>query len=344
MNDYLTSNIKKEVDRIKIPEDKLDERIGYAIKRGKKNQRRLGNKVFYMSGAAVLLFALLVSSLFVSPTMAKVVSKIPYLGQIFESKNDIVSHISEELIARGYKISGVGVSFPEKELLIGINGSDEYFENVKDDVEYIAREILQSRKYDAYTQKVMLYKESKDEVDEKEEMKRKEFDLEYERIHNVVTKELKRRDYDVLSLSMSDSPKTIQIEIPDTETRIVELKKEVNHILNENKIDAIPLNVKKIDMKKREQDKKWIEILNIVGEDLLGKKEYKVTTVGYSIEPEPEIQAFITLPSSDENAKVFAKQIEKVIGDFLKSEQMKSKIGNDTYHITIYSQDNKIIN
>lgn len=344
MNDFLKNNVKKEVDRIKIPEEKLDERIGYAIKRGGGNQDRLGGKVFYMSSAAVLLFALLVSSSFVSPTMAKVVSNIPFLGQIFESKNDIVSYISEELMTKGYKISGVGVSLPEKELIIGINGSDEYFENVKNDVEDIAREILQSRNYDAYTQKVMIYKEYKDEVDEKEKIKRTEFDQEYEKIHNVVTEELKRRDYNVLSLSMSYSPKTIQIEIPNTETRIVELKKEVNQILNKNKIDSIPLNIKKVDMKKREQDKKWIEVLNIVGEDLLGKKEYKVTTVGYAIEPEPEIQAFITLPSSDENAKDFAKQLEKVIGDFLKSDQMKSRIGNDTYHITIYSQDNKIIN
>ncbi|MFE4351390.1 DUF4030 domain-containing protein [Peribacillus butanolivorans] len=37
-------------------------------------------------------------------------------------------------------------------------------------------------------------------------------------------------------------------------------------------------------------------------------------------------------------------ELEKVFDDFLKSEQMKSKVKNDPYHITIYSKDNKKIN
>lgn len=344
MNDYLTNNVKKEVDKIKIPEEALDQAIKSAINKGKRNQRSLGKKVIYFSSAAVFLFGLLIGSAFVSPAMARVVSKIPYLGQIFESKNDIVTVITEELRAKGYKTSGAGVSFPEKKIVIDIQGSEKYFVAVKEDVERVASEILQSKGYDAYTLKVSRYKERKVEVDPKDEKKMNQYNKEYEIIHNAATEALKSRNFNVLSLSMGYSPRTLEIAIPDTETRIDEMKQVVNQILKENRIDYIPLNIKKIDMEKRDQDRRWIEILRIVREDLLGKKDYKVRMVGYSVHPEPEIQMFITLPSSDENAKEFAQQLEKVIDNFLKSEQMKSRVKNDPYHITIYSKDDKIIN
>ncbi|WLD94298.1 DUF4030 domain-containing protein [Alkalihalobacillus sp. AL-G] len=340
MNEYLSSNVKKEVDKIKIPEDKLDQTIEHGLKRGNKSQRGLGKKVLYTCSAAVLLFSILIGSAFVSPAMAKIVSKIPYLGQIFESKDDIVKVISKELRAKGYNTSGAGVSFPEKEIYIGIKGSEKYFDTVKGDVETIVKDILHSRNYDAYTLKVSRYKERKVEIDKKEEKEMKEFYI----ISTVITKELKKQNYNVLTFSMGHNPKTIKLEIPNTETRIDEMKQVINDVLQTNKIDPIPLNIKKIDMKKREQDKRWREILDIVEDDILGKKEYKVRMVGYSIHPEPEIQAFITLPSSDENAKAFAQQLEKVIDDFLKSEEMKSKVKNDPYHITIFSKDDKIIN
>src|SRR4051812_38395311 len=104
MNDYLSSNVKKEVDKIIIPEDKLEQRIGYAIKSGKKVKRRFSKRLFNISGAAVLLSGLLVGSAFVSPVMANIVSKIPYLGLIFQSE-PITSLILDELEEKGYKIS-----------------------------------------------------------------------------------------------------------------------------------------------------------------------------------------------------------------------------------------------
>ncbi|MFS0667729.1 DUF4179 domain-containing protein [Peribacillus frigoritolerans] len=73
-------------------------------------------KLAYSGIALIILLGLFISSAFVSPAMAKVASKIPYLGQIFENKNNIVLLISEELRAKGYKKTGVGVSFPKKEI------------------------------------------------------------------------------------------------------------------------------------------------------------------------------------------------------------------------------------
>ncbi|MBM7584625.1 hypothetical protein JOC86_001162 [Bacillus pakistanensis] len=338
MNDNFSNNVKKEVDKIKIPEEKLDRAIEYAIKRGKKNQRSIGKKVIYFSSAAVLLFGLFISSAFVSPTMAKVVAKIPYLGQIFESK-DIIPVIHEKLRKKGYNVSGVGISYNgKKEIEIWIDGSNTYFDTIKGDVEKITKDILQSKDYDAYTVKVSKHKERKIDmsVEERNSLK-KDAEL-LDDVDNL------RGKYHFEQLSLSSSRKVVNIDIPDTEKRTEEIKREVKSILWSKTKEEYTVKLKKINMKKREQDKRWMEILNIVDEDLLGKKEYMVRMVGYSVHPEPEIQAFITLSSSDRNAKKFAQQLEKVIDDFLKSEQMKSRVKNDPYHITIYSKDDKIIN
>ncbi|MBM7693719.1 hypothetical protein JOC77_003163 [Peribacillus deserti] len=317
MNEYLSSNVKKEVDKIKIPEDKLEQAIEFAIKRGKKHHPYFGfgKKLINLCSAAVLLLCQFIGSAFVSPAMATVVSKIPYLGQILENKDDIISVIFEELREKGYKVNGSGVSYSKKEIVIRIEGSEKYFDNVKGDVEKIAKDILHSRNYDAYTLKVNRNKERTDEVIPEEEKKRNEFNKQYEIIYNAVTEELKKRDNNILSLGMVYRPKTIEVEIPDTETetRNDEMKQVINQILQSNKMDPIPIKIKKIDMKVREQDRKRMGILNIVEEDILGKKEYKVIMVGYSIHPEPEIQAFISLSSSDDNVKDFAQQLEKVI-------------------------------
>jgi len=342
MKDQLGNNVKEEMDNIRIPEDKLNHTIQMAIERGKKDRGGHGKKWIYYSSAAVLLFGLLIGSALVSPAMANVVSKIPYLGSIFESKDDVVVGMSEELREKGYPINGLGGSFPEKVIRIWIEGDKDYFNRVKTEVEEVAMEFLESRNYDAYTVKVSRYEEREVPQKDKETQQRSE---DFQLIDRRVREELNKRNIEVIQLAHVARPESIQIQIPNnTEATSDEIKEVVREIMSENNIRSIPVEIKKINMQKREQDRRWREILQIVSDDLLGKKVYKVRMVGYSVHPEPEIQAFITLSSKDENAKDFAKQLEEVIDEFLKSDQMKERIKGDPYHITIYSKDDKIIN
>jgi citrate lyase gamma subunit len=342
MKDHLGDNVKEEMDNIRVPEDKLNHSIQVAIERGMKDRGALRKKWIYYSSAAVLLFGLLIGSALVSPAMANVVSKIPYLGSIFESKEDVVMGISEELREKGYPVNGIGVSFPEKVIRIGIAGDKDYFNRVKTEVEEVAMDFLQSRNYDAYTVKVSRYEEP--EVPQKDK-EIQQISEDFQLIDSRVREELGKRNIEVLQLGHLARPESIQIEIPNnTEATSDEIKEVVREILSENDIRSIPVEIKKVNMKKREQDRRWREILQTVSDDLLGKKDYKVRMVGYSVYPEPEIQAHITLSSKDENAKDFAKQLEDVIDEFLKSDQMKERIKGDPYHITIYSKDDKIIN
>ncbi|WP_445505990.1 DUF4030 domain-containing protein [Niallia sp. 03190] len=349
MNDFLNTNVKKEIDNIKIPEDKLNQVMKNAIKTGKRNQRNLPKKVFYISSAAVLLFSLFIGSAFVSPVMAKVAAKIPYLGQIFEPKASISETISKELRAEGYNTSVIGVIYPEKKLYITIYGSKEYYDSVKNDVKKIAKNILLSKDYDAYTLQIRRDngKDSRRLMETKmSEQEQKEFEKttkEFNIIHPVIQKELAARNFNVAS-SMSYDPQTIILYIPNTENRTEELKQVVNDIFKRYKMEHVSLSIKKVDMVKRDQEKRLIDILHIIEEDLMGKKEYKVHMLGYSVHLKPQILVYTTLSSSDKNAKEFGKQLEKVIDDFLSSDSIKEKVKNDPYEIKIYSKNNQRIN
>jgi Protein of unknown function (DUF4030) len=344
MSDHLSNDIKREIDQIKVPEKELNQVIQSAIQNSKEKKPTFNKRLLYFGSVAALLLGLFISSAFISPAMAKVASKIPYFGQIFEPKSDIVSDIAKELRKRGYKISGVGVSYPQKEIQVEIDGSESYINKVRGEIEKITKEILQSKKYDAYTFKISKYNDYKGRGDAEEDKRNKEFEEEYTKVHQVIHKELTKRGYNLLSYGMSYKPKTLEIEISNTETRIKELKQVVNHIFKLNHVDLIPINLKKVDMVKREQENRWSDIVEIMSEDLLGKKEYKVRMTGFSVHPEPEVQAFITLSSSEEHSKEFAKQLEKVIDDFLQSDQMETRVKGESYHIKIFSKDNKVIN
>ncbi|MFE7083792.1 DUF4030 domain-containing protein [Priestia megaterium] len=346
MSDHLSDDIKREIDQIKVPEKELNQVIQSAIQNSKEKKPIFNKRLLYFGSVAVLLFGLFISSAFISPAMAKVASKIPYFGQIFEPKSDIVSDIGKELRKRGYRISGVGVSYPQKEIQVEIDGSKSYINNVREEIEKIIEEILKSKSYNAYTFKVGKYNDYKGRGDAEEEKDkaRKEFEEEYTKVHRVIHQELTKRGYNLLSYGMSYRPKTLEVEIPKTETRIKELKQVINDTLATNGVKPIPITIKKTDMIKREQEDRWSDILDVVSQDLLGKKEYKVRTVGFSVYPEPEIQAFITLSSSEEHNKEFAEQLEKVIDNFLQSDQMKTRVKGESYHIKIFSKDNKVIN
>lgn len=316
-------------------DEKLEHKINNRLHKRKGKHK---NKFIYFTSAAVLLFALFIGSAFVSPAMAKMASKIPYLGQFFESK-DIVMVMHDELIEKGYKVGSVGVSYQgKKEVLIVIEGSDVYFNKVKDDVESIAASMLKMRDYDAYTVAVTKYEERNvDITPEQDEQFRKESGL-------LIALDGVREKYQFAGLSLDSNKKVVKIEIPDTETRMSEIEQQVQSILKTKTDESYTVKFKKINMMKRDQDQRWAEILSLTGEDLMGKKVYKVTGLGYSVYPSPEIIFKVSMKSTDPDAKEHAEQLEKVIEDYLQTDEMKEKVKDDSYTITIRSKDQKKLN
>ncbi len=317
----------------------FDETLEHKIQnRIQKRSPKKKNKFIYFMSAAVLLFAILIGSAFVSPAMAKVASKLPYLGQFFESK-DIVMVMSEEFMRKGYKVGSVGVSYQgKKEVLIVIEGSASYFNKIKDEVESMALSLLKTRDYDAYSVQVKKYEERKDETTpEQEERFKKESDL-LTALDGVYKK------YQLAGLGLNSDKKVVIIDIPDTDTRMSKIEQDVQSILKTKTDESYTVEFKKVNMKKRDQDSRWSEILGLVGDELMGKKVYKVTGLAYSVYPSPEIIFKTSLKSSEPDAKEHAKELEKVIEEYLKTEEMQAKVKGDSYMITIRSKDYKKIN
>ncbi|MED3891883.1 DUF4030 domain-containing protein [Peribacillus frigoritolerans] len=298
-------------------------------------------KLTYFGIALVILFSLFIGSAFISPAMAEVVSKIPFLNSII-NKKPVGTIINEELSERGYKFSGPNINYPNKTITITVEGSNQYYKSVKGEIEGIVKEILQSNNYDAYKVKIEKYVDvpysevEKKHIEELEKQHKKDM---------VLSRALDKvfEKYHILQYGVNPN-KTIEIALPDTETNTDEIKKEINNILQKTTKEKYSVKINKVDMDKRDRDKRWMTILDSITDELIGKRDYKVTLTGYSINPEPRINIWTSLNSSDPDSKEHGDNIEKILKEYLNSKEMQPLVKNDSYKINVYSKDKKKIN
>ena len=301
-------------------------------------QNHLVRNIVYCGITLFLLSGAFISSAFVSPAMAQVAAKIPYVGQLFKQK-PIADVLYQELEKKGYKTASVGQTYygGKKELVVSVEGSEKYFNKVRGDITDIATNILSKRQYDAYTFKIERmepYVYTEPNAQEKK----------IEKIQTDLSTELEKHHYDFLIANVSfNSPPRVELEIPNTEKRVEEIKALIHAVLAENKAENALIKIKKINLKKRDQDNRWGTIVTDIGEDLLGKKKYHVKMVGYSVHPEPQLFIYTSLNVSEDNKK-FADKLKGIIDEFLETKEMKNKVKGDSYTVVIYGKGNKKLN
>lgn len=305
----------------------------------KKHRYSLGRKFTYSVCSVALLFTLFIGSAFFSPAMAEVVSKIPYLSKIFHSE-PINQIIWGELEEKGYEISGV--SGNASHILISLDGSEQYFQDVHEEVKEIAAKILKSNEYDRYTIKVKRQIDIVPPTSEREKAIGETL--------NRINDQLIKLNFNVLSYGASYPSENlnkviIEIDVPNTEKRIEEIKEITNEILRAKNIESYSIKINKIDLVQREKEAKWDEIFPAIYQGLTAKKEYKVTGFAYSFHPAPlQIIIKTSINSSDKDAPEKVHIIEKTINEFLNSKEIKSKIDGEPYKIIIRSKDKQKIN
>ncbi|MFP3888539.1 DUF4030 domain-containing protein [Priestia filamentosa] len=329
---------QKQKDRLmqRINHLESSKRIPYIYK---WKQNRWMKRVIYSGFAFLIFIGLLISSAFVSPAMAQIVSKIPYLNALFEAK-PLTDEITEALDEKGYKWDGVGVENYLKQVSVMIVGSDEYYNEVKSPVKKVIQDILDSRGYDAY--KVKVTQSIPYEEPTSEEKKQLE---EYNKIYDVVLEVLKRYGYDSLGAVNNIQPGSISFELPNTEKRTEEIKKQVANALKQKQLGDFSIKVHTYNPQKREREARWSKIVDTISNGLISKKEYKVEMVGYSNKPTAfTISIETSVSSTDSDAKDTVDKIEKTVQDFLHSKETKQTIGDDAYQIIIYSKDKKKLN
>ncbi|KAA0546538.1 DUF4030 domain-containing protein [Bacillus sp. BGMRC 2118] len=301
-------------------------------------------KALYSFGAAAVVCGLLFASLFVSPTMAEVAAKIPYLNQILHLK-PLDEVLVEKLEEKGYQVDGIGMYInEEKEIEIQIKGLNE---ESKKDVENIVNEQLSLRGYDAYTFNVReSYYHSNQPVELTKDEKLAEGILE-----EAIGK-LEENGYTILmyGFGYSSPSKNIKfrVDIPNTENRIEDIENTFHEIIKGKQIGEYTVNVVTIDLEQEIENKwsKWnTDVFPVIVSGMMGKKEYEVTGFTYSFKPEAlEIFLKTSINSTDHNAKDRALKVETTVKEFLESEELKEITSTHPYKIIVRSKDQKQIN
>ncbi|WP_099156719.1 DUF4030 domain-containing protein [Virgibacillus ndiopensis] len=341
MND---SDFKKDIDRIEVPEERLDKVIKTAMK-GEKPKRSLGKRIIYFTSAAAIFVCLLFGSALVSPAWADTLSKIPILGSVFqlgEPGEDILNKLNEQ----GYDVKDVSFTYqPEKSVEIRVGGSKDYLAEVKDDVKGIAERILQTKHYDAYNVKIMESWEVDPEEGDKLEPVSKEEKEEQLIVPNKIMEALKKINYkSEFSLIGYYSSKTIEIPIEGSEAYYNKMKdvvkSTVSEVLQESNIEGYTVKVPHRPIKLMKKERWKVDLMPVVNQELMGKKGYHVTKIKSSMEENlMQLNITLSLKRSDSSIKELAEGIKENVTKILESDRFKQITRDFPYEINIYSND-----
>ena len=153
-------------------------------------------------------------------------------------------------------------------------------------------------------------------------------------------------DKDFLSASMSDTPRTVDLEIADT-VNTSKLKKAINTQLKNQEIRPYTINVSQRNMDIVKKERRWSEVYSSIFDEVFTKNGYKgfgIRSVNFESNQPVILAIHTTINNSEPGAKDFGKKIEKQISDLLKTKKVKQWIENDSYTIEIFSQDNQKLN
>lgn len=348
MKEYLTNF--DNIERITIPEDKLNQAIRKGIKKGEKESSSIKRKVLYLSSVAVIIIGLGLSSNSMSTTFARMVSNIPELSSLFESPG-IGSIIHEELEKNGYQIETTMESQNgyKKEVEIWVSGTTTYFENVKKDIKDLATSVLESNDYKGYIitlksvgipNKELVIKENKKVESGKNLLEEISKALAFfERSYTDQTIHVS------LHFDTENEGKSLTVEIPDTETRKNEIEETILTLLESISNESIPVNFIEYSLEDRKQYSNWIDPIRGIREGLTNDRNNNITDVRYQVQDGVTfIYVQTNIDLNNEHSKIFSKEIENTILDYLKTSEIQNIINDDKYSIIVNSKDNHQLN
>ncbi|MEK5147363.1 DUF4030 domain-containing protein [Psychrobacillus sp. FSL K6-4615] len=338
IDESVKKEIQEEMDKIQTPPSLYE--FAKNISKESKNRtdvekstgRKRGRRKLHFVVAAVISFVILTGSAFLSPTMAEVVSKIPYLGQIFYKP--IQEVIWEDLAKEGYQLSTIGMGKWEQKPYfdIELNGTEEYVKQEEGKVINLLNEILDKRGYDNY--ELMVSAKNENEVSSVQ----KEIDKQREELGEKLMSDLEGAGYPIMNVNTYGPVVSVYIPIAD-EAKKVEIYKAAIELLKANET---PKQVQVItrDLSEEEIESRWMPVMSSIEEELFLKKEYEVADIRYSYNPEKVTITIMTnMKSSDIEDNQTTIKISKEIIEFLNSEEVKRMTENQKYELIIQDKN-----
>ncbi|QUG41643.1 DUF4030 domain-containing protein [Psychrobacillus sp. INOP01] len=336
IDESLKKEIKEEMEKIQVPssmyefakniKEESEKRADFE----KSPERKTVWKKSQFVVAAVISLVVLTGSAFLNPTMAEVVSKIPYLGQVFHKP--ILEVITETLEKEGYKTAGIGMGIWEQKphFDIGLKGTEEYVNQEEDKVLNILTEILEKRGYDNYELKVS----DTNEVPPAQ----KEIDKNREELGEKLMSDLQEAGFPIMNVNAYSPVVEVYIPIADEAKKVVIYKAAIELL----KANDTPKQVQIItrDVTEEEIRLQWMPIMRSIEDELYLKKEYRVADIRYSFKPvKVSITIMTNMKSSDVKDKETVTKIRKGIIEFLDSEEIKTKTENQKYELIIQDKN-----
>jgi Protein of unknown function (DUF4030) len=295
----------------------------------------------YALTACLFLIGLFIGSAFVSPTMAKVASKIPYLSTIFHSES-LHERLWKEYKKNNLEVTGIAGT---RDIIVSIEGSEEDLQEVSEKIKSVTMNVFKEKGYDANTVEVVPHA---NKIPQPSEMEKK-LDLAW----NEAMEKLSAADMTILSGGFSLTPDsdhvTVEVDIPSSEPRKEKINSIIQKTFEEHLIKDFDVKLQSVDVQKenaeQERAKIWDELIQTMVEGLMTKKDYQVNGFSYSFSPPPVELIFETsIKETDPDRRKKVEKIESDIYAFLQSDEVQQKTKNEEYHVVIRSQKGNKIN
>lgn len=328
--------LKKEVeelmDKIEVPSSLYD--FAKNIKKEETHRttgKRRKNKSYHVAAAAVITLGVLTGTAFLNPAVAEMASKIPYLGQVFQTK-PVNTMLREALEKEGYENFSLGMTPGElTSFEIRLQGSEKDADREREKITAITDRVLKSKGYDAYKIKVSSYIPQVTPLTKEEE--------ELTELGENLEAVLKQSGYDILYVNPFNSQ--IEVAIPKTETSVEEIKKATIQAAKNNGFDR-EVTIETVNLEQNNREDIWLSYMRSIYEGMALKKEYHVTGYAYSYKNNKMKMIIKTnLKPSDKEAEVTVIKIREEIGKFVESEKQNSKVKEDEYEIIIRDKSGK---
>lgn len=337
--------MREELNEVKrhYEDQYYDEEITERLKRNVIHQMKntpanktFKKKLIYVGSAAAILL-LLFSSAFISPAMAQIMVKIPFLQSIFIS-NSIDGLIMEELISEGYSVLKVQTNseVDHKEIIVTLLGGQTYYADVKTEVESIAKSSLKELESDSYKVKLHFQKDNFKQTPLEAWKK-------FVAVEADISKEIEQKGFGNIDIGMKGELEGIHLQVPKNEKNIPELEKVIHSVLEKHQLENLPVSLMEINTKEHRQIEKWSTVIDVLREELVVRSEYGVYRVQYDYEHESVIKVYTSLNNEDESNKLSKNEIEDVITDYLHSKEVQSVLQGEKYTLLLFDENRELL-
>ncbi|UOQ43768.1 DUF4179 domain-containing protein [Halobacillus salinarum] len=136
----------------------IHQRIKRSVKESIQTKSNKRKRIVYAASAAVIFLGMLMGSTLFSPSISNVMANFPIIGSLFDGEEP-VTEIRDYLRSEKYKIHAVNSNIQQKTYFIEVQGSNDYFQEVKNEIQAKTQTLLKDKGLDAYSVKVAHYSE-----------------------------------------------------------------------------------------------------------------------------------------------------------------------------------------